>query len=84
MMQLLEGERVWASLQQHDLKVGEHYTANAVVDHRKGHLWAQEAVEEDSSLRRHGVSASFYNKCTINSTPLVSPPHLSLTPPLPR
>ena len=37
-MQLLEGERVWASLQQHDLKVGEHYTANAVVDHRKGHL----------------------------------------------
>ena len=38
MMQLQEGERVWASLQQHDPKVGEHYTANAVVDHRKGHL----------------------------------------------
>lgn len=37
-MQLLEGERVWALLQQHDLKVGEHYAANAVVDHRKGHL----------------------------------------------
>lgn len=38
-MQLLAGERVWASLRQHDLKVGgEHYTANAVVDHRKGHL----------------------------------------------
>ena len=37
-MQPLVGERVLETLQQHDLKAGEHSVANAVVDHRKGQL----------------------------------------------
>lgn len=62
LMQRVVEEGGFASLQQHDQVVGEHFVANIVVCHHKGHLWAQEEEAHSTRPRHHvSFSSSYYS-----------------------